>query len=400
MFHYKITNQVSILNSIYLSWRDILMKINKMDIIHIKVPMKKPYKLSKAIGTVSATEPIIIKIYTDEGIVGIGETDPLPPFTEETSETVKLVINKYLGPAIIGMSPLNIAEIHKAMDGIIKGNYLAKAAIDMACYDILGKFSGMPVSDLLGGCIRDEIGIMWSIGSDEPEQNAEESLKIRNEGYSSLMIKVGSFDMMKDVERVIAIREAVGEQFPLIVDANQGWDVNTAIKFAALVEDCNIELLEQPVPYWNIEGMLKIKESINIPISADESLFTIHDAKKLIQSKAVDVFSIKVAKNGGIYKSKEIIDLAAVFGIPCMMNSMLEEGICQAASLQLGASAKNLWKAGHAYFSPLRLAEDITDYSTQIIDGKVIVNKEPGLGIKVIEEKLKKYKVDEFQVEI
>lgn len=374
------------------------MKISKIEVVHIKVPLRKPYNLSKIIGTIRTTEPIIVKIHTDEGLIGIGETDPLCAFTEETPETVKVIIKNYLGPAIIGADPLNIAKIFEGMDSIIKGNYLAKAAIDMACYDIMGKVTNLPVYTILGGKLRERIPIMGSLGSDKPENNAKEALEVKKLGYSSVMIKVGAQDVLLDVERVKAIREAVGGDFPLIVDANQGWDASTAIKFARLVEKYNIALLEQPVPYWDIANMARVRKSISIPVSADESLFSINDAIRLIREEAADVFTIKVAKLG-IYKTKQIMDLASAYGIQCLMNSMIEEGITQAASLQLGASARNLWEFGHAYFSPLRLEDDISDYSAQIINGKVEVNDKPGLGIRIIEAKLERYKIDKFIVE-
>lgn len=374
------------------------MKILKIHVQHIKVPLKKSYSLSKAVGTLEYTEPIFVKIVTDKGVWGIGETDPLVPFTEESPETIKVILKRYLGPAILGVSPLNIANIHKIMDKAIKGNYLAKAAVDIACYDILGKSSNLPVYNLLGGRLQKEMPIMWSLGSDAPEKNAEEAVKVKEQGYKSIMIKVGALNLNDDVERVKAIRNAVGEDYPLIVDANQGWNANSAIKFAVLVEEFNISLLEQPVPYWDIDGMKKVKENINIPLSADESLFTIHDAKTLIQNKAADVFSIKVCKHGGIYKAKEIMNLAKIYGIPCMMNSMIEEGVTQAASLHLGASVNNLWDLGHAYFSPLRLKEDVTDYSSNIINGSLKINEKSGLGINIINEKIEKYMVDEFTI--
>ncbi|PAB59182.1 mandelate racemase/muconate lactonizing enzyme family protein [Anaeromicrobium sediminis] len=374
------------------------MKILKVSVKHIKVPLKKPYSLSKVVGTIKNTEPIIVRIVTDKGIWGIGETDPLQLFTEETPETIKMILEKYICPAILGLNPLNIANIHKRMDQVVKGNYLAKAAIDIACYDIIGKYANLPIHSLLGGRLREEIPIMWSLGSDLPEKNAEEAIKVKEQGYRSIMIKVGALSISDDIERVKAIRNAVGRECSLIVDANQGWDTHSAIRFAKLVEEYSISLFEQPVPYWDIAGMVKIRQNISIPLSADESLFTINDAKALIEKKAVDVFSIKVCKHGGIYKAKEIMDLAKTFGISCMMNSMIEEGITQAASLHLGASSNNLWKFGHAYFSPLRLKEDITDYSMSIGKGSIKINDQSGLGIHIFDEKIEKYKVDEVTI--
>ncbi len=374
------------------------MIIERIDIFQIRIPLVKPYRLSKKYGTLNDSENIIVKLTTDNGTTGFGETVPDPLFAGESVETVKLVIKDNLADALIGSDPCNIQNIHQEMDQTIKGHNMAKAAIEIACYDLLGKKSGLPIHTLLGGQLWEQIPTMWSIGNDEPDESVREAVNRQNQGYASLMIKVGSESITDDARRVQAVREAVGADYPLILDANEAWQVDEAIAFANLVEPFNISLFEQPVAYWNFEGLKMVKESTNIPISADESLFTIHDARQLIAMKAVDVFSIKVAKHGGIFKAKSIIDLASIHGIPCLMNSMTEEGIAQAASLQLGANVKNLWRYGNAYFSPLRLKEDITDFSSAIRNGLVHVSNEPGLGIKVKEDIIAKYTVDSLQL--
>jgi len=376
------------------------VRIQGIEVMHIKVPLKKIYKLSKVVGTVEYTEPIIIRLHTDKGIVGIGETDSLAPFTEETPETVKSVLENYLKPKIIGMNPMNIVRIHKEMDKIVKGNYLAKAAIDIACHDILGKAAFLPVYYLLGGLLREEIPIAGSLGADTPENNAREALEYKARGIKTLMIKTGSLPLEEDIERVKAVRKAVGKDVHLIVDANQGWDVAEAIQFGKAVSKYDIDFIEQPVPYWDIEGLAKVRRSLSIPISADESLFTIHDARILIKKSAVDIFSIKVVKHGGIYKAKQIIELANAFNIKCWMNSMIEEGITQAASLHLGVSSLNILEdMGHAYSSPLRLKEDITDYSEQIQPQMTVkVNRKPGLGVMIKEEVLQRYMKESLEL--
>jgi len=218
------------------------MKIIKIEVKHLKIPLKKPYVLQKNYGSIPNTVSIIIKIHTDEGIWGVGECNPQPPFTEESADTVKAMLGKYLGPCVLGMDPTNIGKIIKSTDSIVKGNNLAKAAIDVACHDIFGKAVGVPIHRLLGGNLYEKLPIMNALGNDSPEVNAEEALVMKKQGYSSLMIKVGALDIFYDADRVRAIRSAVGDNFPLIVDANQGWDFNSSVKFLRLVHDCNILL--------------------------------------------------------------------------------------------------------------------------------------------------------------
>jgi len=379
------------------------MRIVKIEVFHIKVPLRRSYQLSKVIGTLQFTEPIILRAFTDEGIVGIGETDPLVPFTEESPESIKVCLKRYLGPYLIEqkIDPTNILKVHEEMDKLLKQNLLAKAAIDMACYDILGKQVKLPIYKLLGGCVRSEIPISApaGIGGGSLEDNVKEVLKSVKKGIKTFMVKAGSSTLKEDIARVEAIRK-IDEDIHIIVDANQGWDSYTAIKFGKFIEKYNIDFLEQPVPYWDIDGLVKIRKSINIPISVDETLFTINDAISVIQKGAADIFSIKVAKNGGIYKANQIINLAKAFNIKCFMNSMIEEGITQSASLQLGMSSGNLLELGHAYSSPLRLEEDISNYSDQINGDVVIPSQKSGLGIDIKMDVLKKYTIDTFEIEI
>lgn len=367
------------------------MKITGVHIYRTKIPLKKSYEMSTVVGAVNNTEPIIVKLDTDDGFFGYGETDLIHGFQEDTLNTVVRDIEDKIGPAIIGVDPTNIAKVHEIMDSVVKGHSFSKSAIDIACYDILGKSLGVPVYKLLGGNVRDSIQVMWALGTDSPEANAREAAELKEFGYSTIMIKVGALDIAKDAERVQAVRSAVGGRYPLIVDANQGWDADTAIEFWKLVKNQNIALLEQPVHAKDIDGLARVRKHIDIPVSADESILSVEDAVKLAKSEAVDVFSIKVAKHGGIYRTKEIVTVAASFGIDCLMNSMLEEGITQAASLQVGVTSANLASLGHAYFSPLRLDDDVTTYSQQLKDGVVSVTDKPGLGIDIREDVLSGY---------
>lgn len=375
------------------------MKIVKIDIQNLCIPLKIPYVLSKANGTKAATSCVLVTLHTDEGIWGVGECNPQPGFTEESAESAMCLIAKVLGPAIMGMDPTDIGAIVQKMDKVLRSNNLPKAAIDTACYDIAGKASGVPVYKLLGGKLTDEIKIMNAIGNDPVDMSVSLALEKKKQGNKALMVKVGAVDnVMDDVKRIIAIREAVGSDYPLIADANQGWDYHETIRFLRETEQCKLALLEQPVPFWDLESLARIKENTDVPISADESVFSTYDAVRLIKQKAVDCFSIKINKHGGIYKAKEIMTLAKNFGIKCLMNSMLEEGVVEAASLALGCTQSNLVDFGHAYFSPTRLAEDISDYSDRIQNGWVHVPDKPGLGIELYEDIIAKYQVDALSV--
>lgn len=374
------------------------MKITEIKVQSLAVPLLHPYHLSKEYGIFSTATPILVSIYTDEGIVGYGECDPWPLFTGDSAEISALVLEKHLAPMLIGKDPTNINEIHRTMDAIIRNQHLTKSAIDMAVYDIWGKASGMPVHKLLGGKRRDTMRCMWSIGGSTPEESAEEVLAAKKLGYDGCMIKIGGPDFKLDAARTCAVRDAVGKDYPLIVDANQGWDIDTAVRYYKLIKNCDILFFEQPLQSWDVDGMAEVRRKIDIPLSADEGVMTLQDARNLIEADAVDIFSIKVTKNGGIKPAKAICEYADANGIQVFFNSMIEEGITEAASLHICATCSNIVSTiGHAYFSPNRLQSDICSYHKLIHPEKGLVEipDGPGLGVEIDKDAISRYLVKE-----
>ncbi|NLV47497.1 MAG: hypothetical protein GXY22_02445 [Clostridiaceae bacterium] len=371
------------------------MKITSIKIERLAVPLITPYHLSGEYGIFSTATPVIVTMTTDEELSGIGECDPWPLFTGDSAESVMTVLTNHLAPMLIGCDPCNINELHRRMNAVIRNQLIAKSAIDMAAYDLLGKSSGLPVHALLGGKQRHSMPVMWSVGGSTPEECAKDVLTCMESGYVGCMIKVGTADWRGDALRVAAARDAVGSGFPLIVDANQGWDTDTAIRFWKQIRNCDVLFFEQPVQSWDIEGMAKVRRVIDIPLSADESCATPENARRLIASDAADIFSIKVTKHGGILPARRICELADINGIQVFFNSMIEEGVTQAASLELCVTCANLVDdIGHAFFSPLRLDGDICDYYKRIGRGYVLASDRPGIGIELDDEQMKKYRVE------
>ena len=366
------------------------MKIASVEIIETKIPLKHPYRLSKRYGDVAYTHPTVVKVTTDNGLVGWGETDAWVGFTAESPESVAVVLKNNIAPSILGEEATNVLKIHETMDFFMRENHMAKGTIDMACYDLLGKAAGMPVYQILGGNLYDSLPIMGASGGETCEEAAVAALEVKACGYHSLMVKVGR-DPVHDAHRVLAVREATGPDYPLILDANQGWDLQSAKKFISIAREAKPVLFEQALVAEDIEGMAALRRSCDVPISVDESLTSFRHAQDAIRLDAADVFSIKVCKNGGIRESVRIIELARNNGINILFNSMLEEGITQAASLNIALTTSNLFAFGHAYFSPLRLEADITTYSSLIKGGRVYPPTKPGLGIDVLEDVLDKY---------
>ena len=367
------------------------MKITGLELFLISIPFAKPYHLSKVYGTLYDAESVILKVHTDEGIVGLGEADPMNPFTEETCASVMVVIRDMIAPHIIDQDPSNLTGLEHTLDQAVNGNMVARSAVNMALCDIVGKANDIPAHLILGGRHHKKLPIFRGIGSGNPEEDIVAIEKELALGNKYIMIKMGSLPVTEEIKRVIAVKEKYGDRVPFIVDANQAWSVFEALAFVDGTRNYRPDLIEQPVYHTDIEGLRRIREYAPCPVSADESMQNLHDAATLIQEKAVDVFSLKVSKNGGLSKTKKIADVAETFGIKCLMNSMFEFGISQAASLQVGCTLTNLLDFGHAYASVTRMSDDITDFDQHISPGFVTVPSGPGLGINLKEDKLKKY---------
>lgn len=314
------------------------MIIKNIEISEISVPLVTPFKT--ALRTVEAVNDIVVKIISDTGETGYGEAAPTTVITGETKESIKSAILNYIKPAIIGMEIDNLENMMEKLNSCILKNTSAKAAVDMAIYDLYSKKLNSPLFKILGG-YRNEITTDITISVNEIDQMVEDSMKAVNEGFNILKIKVG-IDGDKDIERIVEIRKAVGQKVSLRVDANQGWTSKQAVKIIRALEDkgLNIEFVEQPVKYLDLEGMKYVTQNTYTKILADESIFSPQDAVKIIQERGADLINIKLMKTGGIYNALKICDIAEVCGVECMIGCMLESKISVSAAANLGAAKK------------------------------------------------------------
>ncbi len=378
------------------------MHIAKIEAFAVQLELVKPYLTADYKGQGIAEKAcVVLRLTTDTGLTGLGEADPFPTFTYESPETVMQMIRLYLVPALLGLDPRNIAHLHAVMDATLPGWPFAKAPFDVAAYDLWGQSLGVPVWQLLGGMLRDRVPLIWPIGGDTPEANVAEVTAKIAEGYRSLHVKLGALTPDEDVARITAIRAAIGPDVPIMVDINQGWDRSTALRTIRRLEPFNLSILEQPVPAWDMDGLAHIQAASSIPISADESLHSTHDAINLIKHNAVQVFSLKNGKCGGLFRTRQIAAMAEAAGMPCFVNSMIEMGISVAASLHLAAGLPNMVNHGHALMSNLRIKEDILAEGSFQYDGKNILVPQncSGLGVKLDEAQLARLTLDTFTLE-
>lgn len=367
------------------------LKITSIDLIPVRIPIIHEYKLG--IGSLKSVENIFVKVRTDEGIVGWGESSPWGVFTGETIQTVMGVIRNVLGPAIIGENPTDIVHISGKMNSLIKGNMSSKAAIDIALHDIMGKLYKVPLSKLLGGVIQDKLPISYSVASQDLTHDLSDIKQMLNRGVKILKIKTGVLKIDAEIERIKTIREACGEGVDIRLDANQGWNLSTAKEILKKISKYDITFVEQPVPYWDINGLSRIRKEIDIPISVDESVFELYDAIRVIKEEAADIISIKLMKHGGIFFSKKIVTLSEAYGLKCYSGLMWESGIGAAASLHLAASSDIFCYGGDYYIPKYLLMDEITIDQLRVEGGFIYLPKGPGLGIEPDEDKLKKYAI-------
>ena len=347
------------------------MKITGIKVRQVEVPLKEPFRIS--LGVITHSRSAIVSVETDEGLVGYGEGAPAILITGESLSGTNDVI-KAMERDLIGVDPTDLEKVYWIMDRAAAHSGSAKNAIDMACYDLLGKKAGMPVYKLLGGQ-NNYIETDMTVGIDEPEIMAAKAKKHVEAGFDTIKTKVGtSFD--EDIARVKAIREAVGDDIKIRVDANQAWTAKEAVRLIERLNEYNLELVEQPVAYHDIAGL----EYAIVPIMSDESCFNSKDALRLVERRAIDYLNIKLMKCGGIREALKINAICEAAGIEVMLGCMAEEsnlGITAAASL--GAATKNITRADlDATFSLSELAFEGGMY---VEDTKKLVLPEvPGFG--------------------
>lgn len=357
------------------------MKIVDILLGSISVPLKKSFKT--ALRTVDKINDVVVKVITDTGHIGYGEAPPTAVITGDTIGSIKCGIGEFIKPQIVGLEIGNIEEIMKRINNTLIKNTSAKAAVDMAIYDLFGQLHKAPLYKLLGG-YRNEITTDITISVNSPEEMVQDSLDAVGKGYKTLKIKVGK-DSKIDVERIQAIRKAVGNDIDLRIDANQGWNPKEAVAFLKKMEDMglSIELVEQPVKATDLAGLKYVTDRVSIPVLADESVFSPEDAIWIIQNRAADLINIKLMKTGGIYNALKICSIAEVYGVECMIGCMLESKLSVSAAVHLAAAKSIITKVD--LDGPVLCSIDPIEGGPIFEDYRITLTDEPGLGFKKIE---------------
>ncbi|MGV8983268.1 dipeptide epimerase [Clostridium sp.] len=355
------------------------MRIKEIKMGRINTPLIQPYRIGKRFLTYS--DEIVIKMITDTGEIGFGSAAPTPSITGETQESIIGAIN-YIKPDILGLDIDNLEEIMKVIHNSIHANNSAKAAIDIAIYDLLCKKYGIPLYKFLGG-YKTSLTTDLTIANDTVEKMVEKSLEAIMAGYICLKVKIGN-DPILDIERVKAVRKAVRRGIKIRVDANQGWRPKEAVSIIRKFEDMglDIEFVEQPVNAWDIDGLKYVTDNVDTKILADEAVFGPSDAFKIIERRAADLISIKLMKCGGINNAVKMYNMAENMGIRCMMGCMLESKMGITAAASFAASKSNLIKAD--LDTMLVFENDTIIGGASVVGNTISINDAPGLGISDI----------------
>ncbi|MEN9697655.1 MAG: hypothetical protein RLZ56_1076 [Bacteroidota bacterium] len=303
------------------------MKITKTEIYLFKIPMQ-PFTI--ATGTMHFAQNILIKIHTNEGFIGLGECSAFPMIVGETQTSCYHLAQDF-AKFWIGKNPLAIADRLSELDQIIAGNYTAKSAFDIALYDIAAKAANQPLYAFLGGQQK-PIESDLTIGIDSPEAMAAQSIEFKEKGVAMIKVKLGK-DPKTDIDRIAQIRNAIGGSIKIRIDANQGWSTQDALPVLEALAPFQIEFCEQPMHKYYDDYLPALCAASPIPIMADESVFTHHDARKLIANKACHSINIKFSKSGGIQEAIKIQALAGAHQMHCMMGGMLESRLALSAKM-------------------------------------------------------------------
>lgn len=301
----------------------------------LSLPLARPFKT--ALRTVERVEDVAVRILTDTGEIGYGEAPPTAVITGDTIGSIRCAILDFIRPALIGMDIEDMEGIQKKLHGCILHNTSAKAAVDMALYDLWGQRWNAPLWKLLGGA-KPSFETDITISVNPVEEMVADSLDAIRQGHKILKVKVGK-DGKGDVERIAAIRQAVGPDVVIRVDANQGWTAKQSVAIINAMEarDLDIELVEQPVAARDLVGLKYVTERVQTPILADEAVFSAEDAVKIITTGAADFINIKLMKTGGIWQALKICGIAQSYGVQCMTGCMLESKLAVTAAAHLCA---------------------------------------------------------------
>jgi L-alanine-DL-glutamate epimerase-like enolase superfamily enzyme len=371
------------------------MKIESIEAIPVCIPLTPERRMISALGRHEVSRFVLVRLTTDTGLVGAGEATATPRWSGETVWGAQAIIQNLFAPLLKGCDVADLPAMTERMNLAAIDNWFAKSAIEMACWDVLGQNAGKPVFELLGGAVRPlTIRNRFSLGAYAPAVAAERAAQRVASGFTTIKVKVGTGPQL-DIERVLAVREAIGPDIHLTIDANGGWSDEQARYCLERIQNCNVELVEQPLPRGDYTHLKKLRRDLGIKVLADESCFDEIHLQELIVHECCDAITLYPGKQGGIAQARRMATLAGEAGIPCTIGSNLEWDIGAAAMMQFVVSTPNvqiesipgdcLGPSYHEFSivkNPLKIDGPFTSLSTQ-----------PGLGVTADWELIEQHRI-------
>jgi muconate cycloisomerase len=370
------------------------MKIRSVEAILVDIPTTRVHRLS--FGAITAQNYVIVRVRDEEGLVGLGEASTIggPAWAEESTETIKTIIDTYLTPRLLGRDPRRLRALSGEMNAWVKGNRFAKAAVEMALLDLVARRAGMPAVEYLGGAVQERIELAWTLASGDTEADiAEGEAKLAARLHRVFKLKIGYGEPAADVAHVTRIARHFGTRARIQVDVNQAWDELTATRCIAALQDAGVALVEQPLPRHDLRGMRRLAARFDLAIMADESLGTPADAIELVRQEAADVFALKLTKAGGPWATLQCAGIAQAAGIPLYGGCMLETSIGTAAYLHVFAAVAGMTQ-GCELFGPLLLKDDLVTQPLRYGDHAIHLHDGHGFGVELDDSKLAAYRRD------
>jgi muconate cycloisomerase len=363
-------------------------KITAVETFIIDVPTIRPHVLSVA--TMRVQSMTIVRIICSDGIIGTGEGTTIGglAYGGESPEGIKVAIDTYFAPLMTGLDAEHPAAIMAVLSSQIVDNHFAKSAVETALLDAQGLRVGLPISELIGGRLRDAVPVLWTLASNDTARDiAEGEAMMASKRHSAFKLKIGKRPIAEDIAHVAAIKRALGDAASIRVDVNMAWSESAAMRGHAMLADAGCDLVEQPISRHNREGLARLRSKSPIAIMADEVLHGPEDAYDLAVRGAADIFSIKIAQSGGLFAAKRVEAIARAAGIETYGGTMLEGGIGTIASAQVFATFDSL-PFGTELFAPLLLTEEILTEPLSYANGLLSIPTSAGLGVALDENKI------------
>lgn len=366
------------------------MKITRVEAIPYAIPYKKT--LSFASGQISAAEHVLVRIHTDSGLVGQADAPPRPFTYGETQASIRAIVVDHMGPQLEGLAPLQRSRAHEIMNRFV-GNPVAKAAIDLALWDIVGQSLSVSVTDLLGG-YSDRMSVSHMLGFDVPEAMVAEAERVRDTyGITTFKVKVGRNPIHADVAACRGLRSAFGDAIDLYIDGNRGWSAADASRALGAMADLDLLFAEELCPADDVLSRRWLVERCPIPFFADESISSPADLTREVLGGSANGASIKVSRSG-ITVSHSVLCTAETLGIPVVIGNQIDTQIGSLCSAAFGAAFAATSGRPGELSNYLNMSDDLLLEPLEIVDGELHVRKAAGLGIEIDESKLDRYRLD------